>query len=92
VIEAMAHGVCVVASDIPPHRELLGDSGILVPVGDPAAWAQALRTVADDPDTAHRLGARGRARIEASDEYQWDAVAARTESVLAGAVSGAAGA
>ena len=88
VIEAMAHGVCVVASDIPPHRELLGDSGILVPVGDPAAWAQALRTVADDPDAAHRLGARGRARIEASGEYQWDAVAARTESVLAGAVSG----
>jgi glycosyltransferase involved in cell wall biosynthesis len=88
VIEAMAHGCCVVASDIPPHRELLGDAGILVPVGDAAALGRALRTVAADPGTAHRLGAAARARLEASGEYQWDAVAARTESVLLAAVGG----
>ena len=34
------------------------------------------------PSGAHALGARARARIERSDEYQWDGVAARTESVL----------
>jgi glycosyltransferase involved in cell wall biosynthesis len=83
VIEAMAHGLCVVASDIPPHRELVGDDGILVPVDDAAALADALRTVAGDPARAHSLGARARERIEQSDEYQWDGVAARTESVLA---------
>jgi glycosyltransferase involved in cell wall biosynthesis len=86
VIEAMAHGCCVVASDIPPHRELLGDTGILVPVGDARALAAALRHVAADPDAAHALGARARARIEGSDEYQWDGVAARTEAVLDAAV------
>lgn len=87
VIEAMAHGMCVVASDIPPHRELLGDAGMLVPVGDAAALAAALRRVAADPTEAHALGARARARIESSDEHQWDGVAARTESVLADAVA-----
>ena len=87
VIEAMAHGCCVVASDIPPHRDLLGDAGILVPVGDAAALGAALRRVASDPDLARALGAQARARIEATDEYQWDGVAARTESVLASAIA-----
>jgi glycosyltransferase involved in cell wall biosynthesis len=88
VIEAMAHGLCVVASDIAPHRELLGDTGIFVPVDDAYALAAALRRVIDDAALAHDLGARARARLEQSTEFQWDGVAARTESVLAGAVSG----
>jgi glycosyltransferase involved in cell wall biosynthesis len=90
VIEAMAHGVCVVASDIAPHRELLGDDGILVPVGDAAALADALQRVAADPELARDLGARARERILRSDEYQWDGVTARTEAVLSAATSGTA--
>lgn len=85
VIEAMAHGCCVVASDIPPHRELLGDTGILVPVDDAPALADALARVIADPDAARALGERARARIAAS-EYQWDDVAARTEAVLVSVV------
>ena len=83
VIEAMAHGACVVASDIPPHRELLGDAGILVPVGDAHALADALRRVTTDPDAARAIGRRGQARLASTDEYQWDGVAARTAEVLA---------
>lgn len=84
VIEAMAHGVCVVATDIPPHRELLGDAGLLVPVDDAAALAEALRSVTADPDRARALGAAARERLEAAGEHQWDRVAARTEAVLTG--------
>src|SRR5262245_55822550 len=83
VIEAMAHGACVVASDIPPHRELLGDAGVLVPVGDAAALADAVRWVGSDAAAARAIGRRAQARLAASDEYQWDGVAARTASVLA---------
>jgi glycosyltransferase involved in cell wall biosynthesis len=83
VIEAMAHGACVVASDIPPHRELLGDAGLLVPVGDAGALADALRTVTADAEVARSLGRAARERLAAADEYQWDGVAARTASVLA---------
>jgi len=58
-----------------------------VPVGDAQALADALRYVVDHPEAARALGAAARARIEAADEYQWDGVATRTESVLASEVS-----
>jgi glycosyltransferase involved in cell wall biosynthesis len=83
VIEAMAHGACVVASDIPPHRELLGDDGVLVPVGDAPALAEAVRWVSTDAAAAREIGQRAQARIASSHEYQWDGVAARTAAVLA---------
>jgi glycosyltransferase involved in cell wall biosynthesis len=83
VIEAMAHGACIIASDIPPHRDLIGDAGVLVPVGDASALADALRWASRDPAEARAVGRRAQARLAASDEYQWDGVAARTASVLA---------
>src|SRR5262245_5370377 len=83
VIEAMAHGACVVASDIQPHRELLGDTGILVPVGDAHALADALRRVGTDTEAARAVGRQAQARLASTDEYQWDGVAARTAEVLA---------
>jgi glycosyltransferase involved in cell wall biosynthesis len=65
VMEAMAAGVPVVASDIPPNRELVvpGETGFLVPVGDRAAFAQFTAKLLADPELAHRLGAAGRERI-----------------------------
>ena len=51
LMEAMAAGVPVVASDIPPNRELIDhdNTGYLVPVGDSKAFAQhADRLMADD--------------------------------------------
>jgi glycosyltransferase involved in cell wall biosynthesis len=83
VIEAMAHGACIVASDIPPHRELLGDAGVLVPVGDATALADALRWVGRDAAAARAIGRQAQARLAAADEYQWDGVASRTAEVLA---------
>jgi glycosyltransferase involved in cell wall biosynthesis len=40
-----------------------GVTGILVPPSDPAALAQAIRTVLADPQLAARLGGAGRARV-----------------------------
>jgi glycosyltransferase involved in cell wall biosynthesis len=44
LIEAMAAGLPVIASDVPACREVLGDgaAGVLVPAGEPAPLAQAL--------------------------------------------------
>lgn len=57
VIEAMASGCPVVASDIAPCRELIhsGVSGLLCPVGDADAFAAALRRIADESGLAARL-------------------------------------
>jgi glycosyltransferase involved in cell wall biosynthesis len=48
-LEALACGTPVVASDLPALREVLGDQAELVPPGDPAALADALARVLDDP-------------------------------------------
>ena len=65
LMEAMAAGKPVVASDIPPNRELVvpGETGFLVPVGDRVAYAQFAERILFDPDLAARLGRAGRDRI-----------------------------
>jgi glycosyltransferase involved in cell wall biosynthesis len=64
LVEAMAAGCAVVASDIPGCRELLGESaGILVPAGDPHALAEALLKLIESPERVAELGSAARTRI-----------------------------
>jgi glycosyltransferase involved in cell wall biosynthesis len=67
VMEAMAAGVPVVASDIPPNRELVvdGETGFLVRVGDSVGMAQFTDRILADPSLAQRLGAAGQKRMRA---------------------------
>ena len=64
VLEAMASGLPVVATDIYGNRELVvdGDNGVLVPSGNAAALCKALVRLAQDPDLRQRLGGRSRDR------------------------------
>ncbi len=66
VMEAMAAGLPVVASDIPPNRKLVvhGETGYLAPVGDRVAFAQLAERLLLDPALARQLGSAGRNRIE----------------------------
>jgi glycosyltransferase involved in cell wall biosynthesis len=52
VIEALACGAPVVASDIPTLREAGGTAAVYCPVGDVPAWAEATLQVVSDPGTA----------------------------------------
>jgi len=61
-LEAMAAGVCVVASDVPALRELLGAAGVLVPPGDPTALAEAIEQTLANDDLRTRLAAAGKRR------------------------------
>src|SRR6266540_3971476 len=80
LVEAMAAGLPVVASDIPGYREVVRDGvdGVLVPPWDPVSLAAGVRTVLDDPTLAARLVRAGRARAE---EFSWDTVVARLEAL-----------
>jgi L-malate glycosyltransferase len=60
VMEAMAAGRPVVATDVGGTGELLGGRGVLVPPSDSGALADGLAQVLDDPALAARLGARAR--------------------------------
>ncbi len=76
-VEAMAHGLPVVAADVGAVSEAVvdGETGALVPPGDAGALAAALLRILADPEHAARLGAAGRERV--ARELTWDAVAGR---------------
>jgi lipopolysaccharide/colanic/teichoic acid biosynthesis glycosyltransferase/glycosyltransferase involved in cell wall biosynthesis len=62
IIEAMASGKPVIATDIRGCREEVvnGSSGLIVPVNNSPALAQAIIKVLSDTDLARRMGAEGR--------------------------------
>jgi glycosyltransferase involved in cell wall biosynthesis len=66
-MEAAAAGLPVVATDIRGCRQVVdpGVNGLLVPVNDPPALAEALRTLGDDPERRARCAATARAIAEA---------------------------
>jgi glycosyltransferase involved in cell wall biosynthesis len=66
VLEAMAAGLPVVASRVGGIPELVvdGETGLLVPPGDPVGLADAIARLLDDRRLRERLGAAGRSRVE----------------------------
>lgn len=66
IIEAMAYGVTPVVTDTGGNAELVrhGESGLVVPPGDPEALAGAIARLCRDPALRQRMGAAARARID----------------------------
>ena len=66
LLEAMAAGLPVVATDVGGNREVVVDevTGLLVPPRSPAALADAVLSLLLDPGRARALGIAGRARLE----------------------------
>jgi phosphatidyl-myo-inositol alpha-mannosyltransferase len=78
LLEAMAAGVPIVASDIHGYKQVVqrGVQGLLVEPRKPRALAAALYTLALDPELRDRMGEAGRAR---APEFSWERV---TEQVI----------
>jgi phosphatidylinositol alpha-mannosyltransferase len=90
LLEAMAAGTAVVASDIPGYRNVAapGRDAVMVPPDDPSALAAALRTILTDDDLADGIRSAGTTRVES---FSMDRLAAlyleRYERVVAEAAS-----
>ncbi len=82
LLQAMASGRAILASDDPPVRELIrpGVDGLLVPPGDPDAWVRSARKVLDDP-AAHRPLGESAARV-ARERYGRDVTLPRLAEKL----------
>jgi glycogen synthase len=71
VLEAMASGLPIFASDVPGNRAAVvpGETGILFPLDRPDQLGMALARFAADPSWGRALGRGGRKRVEA--EFSW---------------------
>lgn len=83
--EAMAAGLPIVASDIPGYRDVArnGVEAVLVQPGNPAALAEGVQRVLDDPSLARSLGARGSRRAH---DFDWESITDRILEVYAKAL------
>ena len=75
VLEAMACGLPVIASDVVGNNAVVvpGDTGYLVSLSRPHEYAEAMYHVLIDRGLARRMGAEGRRRAES--RFSWDTVA-----------------
>ena len=66
ILEAMASGLPVIATDVGGNGELVdaGRTGELVPPADPQALARQIVRLAEDRDLARRMGRAGRVAVE----------------------------
>lgn len=81
ILESMAAGVPVVASDLPAVRELLldGEHGRLVAADRPGELARVIRVLLDYPEQLARMGRAAREHV--ATHLTWDASAAKLRGV-----------
>jgi glycosyltransferase involved in cell wall biosynthesis len=83
VVEAMASGCPVIASDIAPLREVTGGAAILTPAGDVPRLAAAIATLVASPAQRLALSAQG---LDRARHFSWDRCARETLDVYRRAI------
>jgi glycosyltransferase involved in cell wall biosynthesis len=87
LLEAMAAGLAVVATDVGGNREVVvpGETGLLVPSRSPDRLAEAILACVRDPAATREMGRRGRSRVER--EFGLDATVQQYENLYESVVS-----
>ena len=86
LLNYMACGLPVVATDTPVNRELLGDHGVFAPVGDAEQFAALILDLLADASRARGVGQALRDRAESM--FSWKAIASRLETVYRDTIAG----
>jgi D-inositol-3-phosphate glycosyltransferase len=82
LLEALAMGLPVVATDVAGNRDVIADghNGFLVPLGDATAMRNALLSASSDQGTYKRMS---EASLRLANRYSWKAVGAELEKIYA---------
>ena len=82
LFDYMGAGLPVIASDVPPMRRILGETGagVLVPPGDGSALARAIITLLGDEHLRCTLGSNGRRAV--ATRYRWSVDAERLVTAI----------
>ena len=79
-LEAMASGTPVITSNVSSLPEVVGDAALMIDPYEPAAIADAMQRVLEDPALAADLSRRGLARAR---EFSWERSIARVREIYA---------
>ena len=85
LLEAMASGLSVIASDLPGVRTVARDGGIVVPPRDPASLAEALSAFFSQ-STEYRRTLSQQARQAVEQTYSWERICTNLEQLYVGLV------
>ncbi len=78
-LDALSLGCPVIASDIPVHREVLGEAAVYVPRNQPERLAEAIQRLLNQPNERARLASLG---PERALRYGWDRAAGQLVAIL----------
>jgi exopolysaccharide biosynthesis WecB/TagA/CpsF family protein len=81
LVEAMGRGACIVANDVPEHREVLGDAGAYYAWNDPDDLGRVLRDLSADARARTRMARAAEERARGA--FSWDHVTDEYESLFA---------
>jgi glycosyltransferase involved in cell wall biosynthesis len=84
-VEAAACGAPVVLSDIPAHRETMGEEALFFPARDSARLAEQIHQLLGSDELRRSLAARGQQRVA---RYSWDAAAEALRNLVHEAARG----
>ncbi len=72
LLEGMGYGNCVLANDVPEHREVLADTGLFFSSSNNGDLTEKMQYLLDHPDVVKEFGKKAVSRIK--KRYSWDRV------------------
>lgn len=72
LVDAMGYGNCILANDVPQHREVLGEAGVYFSVREPNDLNQKLQYLLDHPEQVRQFQAKALQRVR--EKYSWEKV------------------
>jgi glycosyltransferase involved in cell wall biosynthesis len=85
LLEAMASGLACIGSDTGGIPQIVGDSGIIIPIGDMKALKDSIERILTDSDL--RVELSHKARLNAEMNHSWSSIARRTLELYQGLVT-----
>jgi glycosyltransferase involved in cell wall biosynthesis len=79
LLQAMAYGNCIVASDLPETMAVLGDAGVSFKAGDSDELAQKLEKLLENQKLVHQYREKARLRVE--EKFSWKKVTDQHEAI-----------
>ena len=72
LLEGMGHGNCILANDVPEHREVLGDAGYFFSTKNNGELAKKIQYLIKHPEKVKKAGEDALRRV--AENYSWDRV------------------